>query len=292
VAALLHSPITVKPIRTTTLPGGEQLPVLGQGTWRMGEHLRDRPAEVRALRTGFELDMRLVDTAEMYADGGAEKVVGEAIRGMREEVFVVSKFYPQNATPERMRQACDRSLKRLGTDRIDLYLVHWRGDVPLRQTLDGFEQLLRDEKIRYAGVSNFDVSDMEELFRLNGSEKIVTDEVLYNLVRRGIEYDLIPWMRKRHRPLIAYSPIEEGLLTTDQHEALGEVAKRHDATAAQIALAWVIRDDGMIAIPKSANVAHVRENRAAADLKLTARDLELLDGSFPPPYAHVPLETR
>jgi diketogulonate reductase-like aldo/keto reductase len=279
-------------MRATALPGGETIPVLGQGTWRMGEDPKQRAAEVQALRTGIELGMTVIDTAEMYAGGGAEKVVGEAIKERRDDVFIVSKFYPQNATPERMRQACDRSLKRLGTDRIDIYLLHWRGDVPLRQTLDGFERLQRDGKIRHAGVSNFDVDDMEELFRLKGSEKVVTDEVLYNLVRRGIEFDLIPWMRKRHRPVIAYSPIEEGLLTTVQHKALGLVAKRHDATAAQIALAWVIRDDGVIAIPKSANVAHVRENRGAVDITLTQRDLELLDESFPPPYTRVPLETR
>lgn len=191
-----------------------------------------------------------------------------------------------------MRQACDRSLKRLGTDRIDLYLLHWRGDVPLRKTLDGFEQLLDAGKIRYAGVSNLDVDDTEELFRLKGGDKIVTNEVLYNLVRRGIEYDLIPWMRKRHRPVIAYSPIEEGLLTTMQHKTIADVAKRHDATPAQIALAWVIRDDGVIAIPKAANLAHVRENRRAVDINLTARDLELLDESFPAPSEPVPLEVR
>jgi diketogulonate reductase-like aldo/keto reductase len=279
-------------MRSTTLPGGAKVPVLGQGTWRMGEDARKRATEVAALRTGIELGMTLLDTAEMYGDGGAEEVVGEAIAGQRDRVFVVSKFYPQNATAERMRQACDRSLRRLGTDRIDLYLLHWRGDVPLRKTLDGFEQLLDAGKINHAGVSNFDVDDMEELFRLKGGEKIVTNEVLYNLVRRGIEYDLIPWMRKRHRPVIAYSPVEEGLLTTTQHKTIAEIAKRHDATPAQVALAWVIREEGVIAIPKAANVAHVRENRGAVDIKLTARDLELLDESFPAPSEPVPLDVR
>ena len=258
----------------------------------MGENARHRGAEVEALRAGIELGMTLIDTAEMYASGGAERVVGEAVRGRREDVFIVSKLYPQNATPERMREACDRSLERLGTDRIDLYLLHWRGDVPLRRTLDGFEGLLASGKILHAGVSNFDLDDMDELFRLKGGEKIVANEVLYNLVRRGIEYDLSPWMRKRHRPVIAYSPIEEGLLTTGQHRALGEVAKRHGATPAQVALAWCVRGDGVIAIPKSANVAHVRENRGALDITLTARDQQKLDASFPAPSERMPLQTR
>ena len=282
----------MRPMRTTALPGGPDLPVLGQGTWRMGENARHRGAEVEALRAGIELGMTLIDTAEMYASGGAEKVVGEAVRSRRDDVFIVSKLYPQNATPERMREACDRSLERLDTDRIDLYLLHWRGDVPLRRTLDGFDGLLASGKILHAGVSNFDLDDMDELFRLKGGEKIVANEVLYNLVRRGIEYDLNPWMRKRHRPVIAYSPIEEGLLTTGQHRALGEVAKRHDATPAQVALAWCVRGDGIIAIPKSANVAHVRENRGALDVTLTARDQEQLDASFPAPSERMPLQTR
>jgi diketogulonate reductase-like aldo/keto reductase len=183
----------VNRMRMTALPGGANVPILGQGTWRMGENARKRAAEVEALRTGIELGMTLIDTAEMYADGGAEEVVGEAIAGRRDTVFVVSKFYPQNATPDRMRKACDRSLKRLGIDQIDLYLLHWRGSVPLRDTLDGFGQLRGAGKIRFAGVSNFDVDDMEELFDLKGGDTVVVNEVLYNLVRRGIEYDLMPW---------------------------------------------------------------------------------------------------
>ena len=283
----------MKRMRTTTVPGGEQVPILGQGTWRMGENASAKAAEVAALRTGIELGMTLVDTAEMYADGGAERVVGEAIKDRRDEVFIVSKFYPQNATPERMRAACDRSLKRLGTDRIDLYLLHWRGDVPLRQTLDGFARLLKDEKIRYAGVSNFDVSDMEELARLkDGLELIVTDQVLYNLEKRGVEYDLLPWLRQRHRPAMAYSPIEEGLLAGRTHPTLKAIAERHDATPAQVALAWVLRSGDVIAIPKSAKAAHVRENRGALELTLTKRDLEELDESFAPPSAETPLATR
>jgi diketogulonate reductase-like aldo/keto reductase len=279
-------------IRSTKLPGGETVPVLGQGTWRMGEDRRNRGSEVAALRTGIELGMTLIDTAEMYADGGAERVVGEAIGGRRDQVFVVSKFYPQNATRERMAAACDRSLRRLGVEQIDLYLLHWRGDVPLKETLAGFDDLLEAKKIRYAGVSNFDVDDMEELARLKGGlERIVTNEVLYNLERRSIEWDLLPWMRKRRRPIIAYSPIEEGLLA-HPHPVLKRLAERHDATPAQIALAWVIREDGVVAIPKAADPEHVRENRGAAGIKLTKRDLEELDESFHPPDGKKPLEMR
>ena len=259
----------------------------------MGEDREHRGREVSALRTGMELGMTLIDTAEMYADGGAERVVGEAIRGRRDDVFIVSKLYPQNATPERMRKACERSLKRLGTERIDLYLLHWRGDVALRRMLDGFAQLLADEKIAYAGVSNFDVQDMDELARLkDGLDIIVANEVLYNLEKRGIEYDLLPWMRKRHRPVIAYSPVEEGLLAGGTHRALASIAERHDATAAQVSLAWVVRDGDVIAIPKAATVAHVKQNRGAVDLKLTARDLDELDESFAPPEERMPLATR
>jgi diketogulonate reductase-like aldo/keto reductase len=279
-------------IRSAKVPGGETVPVLGQGTWRMGEDKSSRTREVAALRTGIELGMTLIDTAEMYANGGAERVVGEAIAGRRDQVFVVTKFYPQNATPAGIAAACDRSLRRLDIEQIDLYLLHWRGDVPLRETLAGFEDLLEAKKIRYAGVSNFDVDDMEELARLKGGlERIVTNEVLYNLERRGVEWDLLPWMRKRHRPVIAYSPVEEGLLA-HSHHVLKRVAERHDATPVQVALAWVIREDGVIAIPKAADPKHVRENRGAADIKLTKRDLEELDESFPSPDGKKPLEMR
>src|SRR5687767_15160130 len=280
-------------LRTATLPGGAKVPILGQGTYRMGEDADKRRSEVSSLRAGLELGMTLIDTAEMYADGGAERVVGAAIAGRRDEVFLVTKLYPQNATRERMRAACERSLKRLGTDRIDLYLLHWRGQVPLRETLCGFEDLIEEQKIRYAGVSNFDVDDLEELARLkDGLRRIVTDQILYNLERRGAEFDLVPWCRQRRRPLIAYSPLEEGLLSHQAHPVLGEIAERHDATAAQIALAWVMRDGDVIAIPKAARVAHVRENRGAADIRLTKRDLDALDESFPPPSDRKPLETR
>jgi diketogulonate reductase-like aldo/keto reductase len=258
----------------------------------MGEDASKRKNEVAALRAGIELGMTLIDTAEMYASGGAERVVGEAIAGRRDQVFVVTKFYPQNATPERMAAACDRSLRRLDVEQIDLYLLHWPSDVPLKETLAGFGALLDAKKIRYAGVSNFDTDGMKELARLKGGlERIVTDQVLYNLERRGSEWDLLPWMRQRHRPIMAYSPIEEGLLT-HPHPVLKRIAERHEATPAQIALAWVLREDGVIAIPKAADPKHVRENRGAADIKLTKRDLEELDESFPPPTGEKPLETR
>jgi diketogulonate reductase-like aldo/keto reductase len=258
----------------------------------MGDDASKRKTEVAALRLGIDLGMTLIDTAEMYANGGAEKVVGEAIAGRRDQVFIVTKFYPQNATRERMAAACDRSLRRLDVEQIDLYLLHWPSDVPLKETLAGFEDLLEAKKIRYAGVSNFDVDGMTELGRVkNGLERIVTNEVLYNLERRGIEWDVLPWMHKRHRPVIAYSPVEEGLLT-GSHPVLKRVAERHAATPAQVALAWVIREDGVIAIPKAANSKHVRANRGAADIKLTKRDLEELDESFPPADGKKPLETR
>lgn len=282
----------MRPIRTTKIPGGESVPVLGLGTWRMGEDRSRRKTEVAALRTGIELGMTVIDTAEMYADGGAERVVGEAIGGRRDEVFVVTKFYPQNATRKRMVDACERSLRRLGIEQIDLYLLHWRGDVPLRETLAGFDELIETGKIRHAGVSNFDVDDMEDLARLKGGiEVIAANEVLYNLVRRGVEWDLLPWFRKRHRPLIAYSPVEEGLLA-HPHPVLKAIAERHDATPVQIALAWVIREDGVIAIPKAARIEHVREDRGAADIRLTKRDLTELDESFPRPSGKKPLEAR
>ena len=282
----------MRPLPTTVLAGGARIPVLGMGTYRMGEQRARRRAEVRALRTGIELGMTLIDTAEMYGDGGAERVVGEAIRGRREDVFVVTKVYPWNATRERMRKACEASLRRLGIDQIDLYLLHWRGGVPLRETLAGFEALLAEGRIRHAGVSNFDVDDLEELRRLRGFDEIVANEVLYNLVRRGIEWDLLAWQRQRRRAVIAYSPIEEGLLTHDGHPPLRAIAARHDATVAQVALAWVLRQKGVVAIPMSASEKHVRENRGAVDIKLTKRDLEELDHAFPPAEAKIPLQTR
>ncbi|HEV7618840.1 MAG TPA: aldo/keto reductase, partial [Burkholderiaceae bacterium] len=218
----------------------------------------------------------------------AEQLVGEAIAGRRDEVFLVSKVLPHNATSRGTIAACERSLRRLGTDRLDLYLLHWRGQVPLAETLEAFVALTRTGKIRHWGVSNFDVADMEELERTSGGGAVATDQVLYNLTRRGIEYDLLPWCRKRSIPIMAYSPVEQGRLLN--HPQLQDIADRHRATPAQVALAWVVRQDGLVAIPKAGTPAHVRENRAALDILLTDEDLAALDRVFPPPTGPQPLE--
>jgi diketogulonate reductase-like aldo/keto reductase len=274
-------------IHTTRLPSGEAIPSLGQGTWGMAEDARRRKDEVAALRVGFDLGMTLVDTAEMYADGGAEVLVGEAIAGRRDELFLVSKVLPENGTRPGTVAACEHSLRRLGTDRLDLYLLHWRGNVPLEETLDAFAKLVDAGKIRYWGVSNFDVVDMIELWALAGGPEVATDQVLYNLTQRGIEYDLMPWCRNRNIPIMAYSPIEQGRLLG--HRELENVAARHNAKPAQVALAWLLRQDGVVAIPKAAKVAHVRENHAALALHLTREDLTALDRAFPAPTEAIPL---
>ncbi|MBK5198104.1 MAG: aldo/keto reductase [Methyloceanibacter sp.] len=270
------------------LPSGERVKQLGQGTWAMGESARKRKEEVAALRLGLDLGMTLIDTAEMYANGGAEEVVAEAIAGRREEVFLVTKVMPENSTRAGTIAACKRSLKRLKTDRIDLYLLHWRGRIGLEETLAGFAALIEAGAIRYWGVSNFDVGDMEELFALPGGAACATNQVLYNLRRRGIEYGLLPWSRGRGVPIMAYSPIEQGRLL--RQRTLTSVAVRHRATPAQIALAWVLRQTDMMVIPKAANESHVLENRAALDITLTDADLAELDHSFPPPRGPRPLE--
>ena len=280
-------PATAHGVPTTRLPLGEAIPTLGQGTWGMAEDARHRKDEVAALRVGFDLGMTLVDTAEMYADGGAEALVGEAIAGRRDELFLISKVLPENATRPGTLAACEHSLQRLGTDRLDLYLLHWRGNVPLEETLDAFAALIDTGKIRYWGVSNFDVVDMIELRGLADGRNAATDQVLYNLTRRGIEYDLMPWCRNRNVPIMAYSPIEQGRLL--DHEELKDVAVRHNAQPAQVALAWLLRQDGVVAIPKAANVAHVRENHAALALYLTREDLAALDRAFPAPTEATPL---
>ncbi len=271
---------------TVTLPSGEKVPQLGQGTWHMGESGRRRGEEVAALKLGLDLGMTLIDTAELYAD--AELVVAEAIKGRRDECFIVTKALPENSTRARTIAACERSLKRLNTDRIDLYLLHWRGRPRLDETLSAFEALVSAGAIRYWGVSNFDVSDMEELFALPGGDACATNQVLYNLRRRGIEAGLLPWCRERGMPIQAYSPIEQGRLLRDR--VLTGAAIRHRATTAQIALAWVLRQPDMMVIPKAATLEHVRDNRAALDIKLTAQDLAELDRAFPPPAGPRPLE--
>jgi diketogulonate reductase-like aldo/keto reductase len=274
-------------IPTISLPGGETVMALGQGTWHMGESAGRRKQEVAALRLGLELGLSLIDTAEMYANGVAEEIVGEAFAGRRDDIFIVSKVLPENATRRGTVAACERSLKRLKTDRIDLYLLHWRGSPPLADTLAAFATLMNDGKIRHWGVSNFDADDMAELWSLGG-DAVATNQVLYNLTRRGIEHDLVPACRKRHVPIMAYSPIEQGRLL--RHRALKEIGDRHGATPAQVALAWLLQQDGTIVIPKSSNDAHVRENRAAASVKLTAADLAALDAAFPPPKGPHTLE--
>ena len=262
--------------------------MLGQGTWYMAEDARRRKEEIAALRTGIDLGMTLIDTAEMYTDGQAEELVGEAIDGRRNEVFLVSKVLPQNATEVGTVAASERSLNRLRTDYLDLYLLHWRGNVPLEETLEAFAALVAAGKIRHFGVSNFDTADMEELWNTPRGRSTATNQVLYNLSRRGIEFDLIPWCQKRSMPIMAYSPIEQGRIL--RHPELQAIAARHNATAAQVALAWVIRQDGIIAIPKAGSATHVKENRAAANLQLAPEDFALLDRVFPPPNSPQPLE--
>ena len=280
------TPLTA--VRTIDLPSGESIPVLGQGTWHMAEDPRRRQREIAALRLGVDLGMTLIDTAEMYAGGGAEELVGEAIGDRRDEVFLVSKVLPQNATRNGTIAACERSLRRLGTDRLDLYLLHWRGRVPLEETLAGFAALRNAGLIRHWGVSNFDVSDLRELIGLPGGNSVEVDQVLYNLNRRGVEYDLLPTCRRIGMPIQAYSPVEQGRLL--RNRVLQAVAARHGVTPAQIALAWVLRDDGVNAIPKAGTPEHVRENRAALAIQLTQQDLAELDSAFPPPDGPRPLE--
>lgn len=274
------------PIRTTALPCGEAVPVFGLGTWTMGERGGSFADETAALRLGLDLGATLIDTAEMYAD--AELVVGEAIKGRRDGLFIVSKVLPSNASRTGTVAACERSLKRLGTDRIDLYLLHWRGGVPLAETVEAFEALKAAGKIRHWGVSNFDTGDMQELSALPAGRNCQSNQVLYNLSRRGIEFDLLAWSRERSMPVMAYSPIEQGALAQDS--AIGTVAARHGATPAQIALAWVMREDGVIAIPKAVRPQHVRQNIAAAEISLTQDDLAVLDRAFAPPARKRPVE--
>ena len=275
-------------IRTTRLPSGAEVPVLGQGTWKMGEDPRRRADEVAALRLGIDLGMALIDTAEMYAGGGAEEIVREAIADRRDEVFLVSKVLPSNASRAGVERACEQSLKRLGTDRIDLYLLHWRGGVPLAETVTAFEALKRQGKILGWGVSNFDSDDMAELGRVPGGEFVETNQVLYNLSSRGIDYDLLPQSLAAGIPVMAYSPVAQGELTGDRRMA--GLAERLGATPAQVALAWVLRHQGVIAIPKASKPDHVRDNRAALDLRLGPDDLAELDRIFPPPRSRRPLD--
>ena len=273
--------------RTVALADGETVPALGLGTWRMGESRARRAAEVAVLRHALDHGARLIDTAEMYGDGGAEEVVGEAIAGRRDEVFVVSKVYPHNASLRGAVAACERSLARLRTDRIDLYLLHWRGSIPFAQTLEAFERLRADGKIRHWGVSNLDVDDMRELAALAQGRLCAANQVYYSASRRGIEHDLVPWLRERSIPVMAYCPLDEGALARDP--TLAAIGRAHGASAAQVAIAWLLSRPGVIAIPKAARVEHVDANLAAAGLVLGAQDLARIDQAFPPPPGKQPL---
>ena len=276
-------------IRTITLPGGERIPALGIGTWNMGDHRQTRAGEVAALQLAVDLGMTVVDTAEMYGNGAAESLVAEALGDRRERIFLVSKVLPQHATRRGTISACEASLRRLNTDRLDLYLLHWRGGVPLADTLDAFTTLKRDGKIRHWGVSNLDTDDMNELAALGPhGETPAVNQVLYNLTRRGIEFDLLPWCSARGIPIMAYSPLEQSRLST--HRTLRDMAARLGRTPSQIALAWVLRQPGVMAIPKAGRDENVRENRAALDVSLTPEDLAELDTAFRPPTRKRPLE--
>jgi diketogulonate reductase-like aldo/keto reductase len=266
-----------------TLPKGERVPAFGQGTWHMGEDRRRAGDEAAALKVGIELGLTLIDTAEMYGSGSAEEIVAEAAAGKRDQLFIVSKVLPYNASRKGTIEACERSLKRLKTDRIDLYLLHWRGSVPLGETLEAFLRLQRDGKIRHHGVSNFDLDDIQEWIALAGGDTVAANQILYNLQRRGPEWELIPWCRERRVAIMAYTPLGQGRML--QNRALADIAARHNATPGQIALAWLLRQDGMMVIPKASRPEHVRENRGAVDVALTADDLAALDRAFPPPKA-------
>jgi len=275
-------------MRSLQLPSGQTIPVLGMGTWRMGENARNRETEINALRHGLELGLSLIDTAEMYGDGGAEEVIAQAIAPRRAEVFLVSKVYPHNASREGVIAACERSLKRLHTDYLDLYLLHWRSSTPLAETLEAFQTLQQAGKIRSYGVSNFDAEDMEEAIQLKGGKAIATNQVLYNLMRRGIEWNLLPWCRQHRMPIMAYSPIEQGRLLNQA--VLKAIAQERGVTTAQVAIAWLLHQDNVIVIPKSSRINHVEQNYGALDLTLSAEEMVTLNTAFPPPPNPVPLE--
>ena len=277
-----------QPMPQVRFADGTPVPALGLGTWHMGESRKDAAAEVRALQAGIDCGMTLVDTAEMYASGGAETVTGEAIRGRRDEVFLVSKVMPSNASRQGTIAACEASLRRLGTDRIDLYLLHWPGRHPLGKTVEAFEELRAAGKIARWGVSNFDPIAMRQLTALPGGQNCAANQVLYNLSTRGVEFDLIPWMEERGMPLMAYSPLDEGRLI--RHPGLGKMAGRMGVTPAQLALAFLLGREGVIAIPKSSSPERVKENRAAADIQLTKEQIAELDRLFPPPRSRQPLQ--
>ncbi|MEL7143869.1 MAG: aldo/keto reductase [Cyanobacteria bacterium J06643_4] len=270
------------------LSSGQFMPKLGMGTWRMGENKRRFDDEVKALRHGLSLGLSLIDTAEMYGEGGAEEVVGAAIAGKRSDVFLVSKVYPHNASREGAIAACERSLKRLNTDYIDLYLLHWRGSEPLADTLDAFDTLKQAGKICDYGVSNFDVDDMEEAMQLPTGKQIVTNQILYNLSRRGVEHDLLPWCQRQNVAVMAYSPIEQGRLLGNK--TLEKIGKAKGVSGAQVAIAWLLHRENIIVIPKSSRIEHIEQNVAAQKIKLSPEDMAELDTAFPAPARPIPLQ--
>lgn len=265
-----------------------EVPGLGMGTWNMGDSLAHRAEEIKALRRGIELGMTVIDTAEMYGDGRSEVLVGQAIEGMREKIFLISKILPSHAGRKGTVKACEDSLKRLNTNYLDLYLLHWRGRIPFEETVEAMLELQRNGKIRYWGVSNMDVVEMEAFFKISGGSTCAANEVLYNLTRRGIEFDLLPWCQQKQMPVIAYSPIEQGRLLN--HPVLRDISCQHEVTPAQIALAWVLRQTGVLAIPKAATVKHVEENYKSLDITLSSEDLKKLDSVFPAPLRKKRLE--
>ena len=275
-------------MRTVTLPSGERVPALGQGTWRMGEQRLTRKEEIATLRLGLDLGLTLIDTAEMYGEGRAEQLIAEAIGDRRNEAFLVSKVYPQNASRQATVAACERSLHRLGTDRIDLYLLHWRGGVPLAETMEAFVALQQAGKIRHYGVSNLDLADMQELWSIPGGPAVATNQLLYNLVRRGIEWDLLPWCREKGVPIMAYSPIEQAKLILDKK--LIDFGRRYGMTPAQAALSWLLANDDIVVIPKTGRSERLKENLGALSHPLTSGQLVELDRLFPPPTGPRPLE--
>lgn len=275
-------------MKTVRLPSGEQVPALGMGTWMIGEKRSARAEEIATLQRGIDLGMTLIDTAEMYGEGASEQLVGEAIRGRRDRVFLISKVYPHHASRADTAAACERSLKRLGVDCLDLYLLHWRGGVPLSETIEAFGRLQAQGKIRHWGVSNLDSADMKELVEQAGGERVAVNQVLYNLSRRGVEWDLLPWCSGRRIPLMAYSPIEQARLL--RHSGLRALAARHGATPAQLALAWLLRGEQLIVIPKASTRAHLDENYAALECPLDDATLAELDRLFPAPRRATPLE--
>jgi len=275
-------------MKTVTLPSGERVPAFGMGTWYLGENPATRAEEIATLRLGLDLRATLIDTAEMYGEGLAEELVAEAIKGRRDEVFLVSKVYPHNASRRGAITACERSLRRLGTDQIDLYLLHWRGTVPLAETIEAFMTLQRVGKIRHYGVSNLDLADMQELWSVPGGPAVQTNQLLYNLTRRGIEWDLLPWLREQGVPVMAYSPIEQARLA--RNPQLADFARCHDMTPAQAALAWLLANDDVIVIPRTGRRERLRENLGALDHRLTTVQLAELDRLFPPPSGPRPLE--